>query len=154
MAYSQPSNRSTGDVITAAIWNQDVVANMIAMTPHGFSAIIDGGGAAITAGIKFDIYVPARCSLVKVTQLADTSGSIVTDLWKTTYSLFDNSTHPVAADSICSTSKPTIASAHKSQDSTLLNWTVQWEEGDVVRVNVDSCTSITRETLAGNVSYN
>lgn len=28
MAYVSPSNRTTGDLITAAIWNQDVVANM------------------------------------------------------------------------------------------------------------------------------
>lgn len=31
MAYSAPSTRSTGDLITAAIWNQDVVDNVIAV---------------------------------------------------------------------------------------------------------------------------
>lgn len=30
MAYSTPSSRSTGDIITAAIWNQDVVSNTLA----------------------------------------------------------------------------------------------------------------------------
>lgn len=31
MAYVAPTTRSTGDLITAAIWNQDVVDNMIAV---------------------------------------------------------------------------------------------------------------------------
>lgn len=31
MAYVAPSTRSTGDLITAAIWNQDIVDNMIAV---------------------------------------------------------------------------------------------------------------------------
>jgi hypothetical protein len=151
MAYQTPTNRSTGDIISAAIWNQDVVANMIAMTPHGFSAVIDGGGGAITAGIKFDINVPAKCVLTSIRLLQDQSGSIVVDMWKDVIGNFA----PTAADSICSASKPTISgSATPYVDSTLSSWTKEWAKDDVIRVNVDSCTTITRVTLAGDVSYN
>ena len=38
MAYVAPSTRTTGTLITASIWNQDVVANPIALSPHVLSA--------------------------------------------------------------------------------------------------------------------
>ncbi len=44
MAYVAPSTRSTGDLITAAIWNQDAVDNVIAV-----KAIADGAS---------EIYIP------------------------------------------------------------------------------------------------
>ena len=149
MAYSTPTSRSTGDVISASIWNQDVVDNMIAMTPHGFTAVIDGSGAPIVTGVKFDIYVPAKCTITKMTLLADQTGSIVIDLWKDTYANFP----PTDADSITSTSEPEINAGVKYQDESLTDWVVDCEEGDIIRVNVDSCSTITRCILAGNVAY-
>jgi len=149
MAYSAPSNRSTGDIISAAIWNQDVVANMIAMTPHGVSVVIDGGGAVITAGIKMDVEVPAKCSITANSLLADQSGSIVIDIWKDTFA----NAPPTVADTITASAKPTITTATKSTDSTLTGWTKALAVGDILRINVDSATTITRCTLALRVSY-
>ena len=52
MGYVAPTTRTTGEVITAAIWNQDVTDNMIAMTPHGASIVINEGGGVLTTGVK------------------------------------------------------------------------------------------------------
>lgn len=51
MAYASPSTRTTGDLITAAIWNQDIVANSQASVPDIFTTAGDTvyGTAADTA---------------------------------------------------------------------------------------------------------
>jgi len=48
MPYSTPSNRSTGDLITSAIWNQDVVANSKVIDP---SAATEGQVLKVNAGL-------------------------------------------------------------------------------------------------------
>jgi hypothetical protein len=149
MAWVTPTNRSTGDLMTAAIWNQDVVANPIALAATGLQFLIDGGGAAITTGIKMDLVVLAKADINSVTLLADQSGSIVLDLWKDTYANFP----PTVADTITAAAKPTISVATKSQDSTLTGWTKAWAEGDIIRVNVDSVATIQRVTCALDLVY-
>lgn len=108
--------------------------------------VIDGGGSEIGTGIKGDMVVPEG-TITAVTILADPTGSIVIDLWKCAYSSFDDSTHPVDGDSITASAPPTISGAVKSHDGTLTGWTTSITSGDIIRVNVDSCTSITRCTL-------
>ena len=46
MAWVTPSSRSTGDLITAAIWNQDVVANPIATAPITKGDLVAGDDSA------------------------------------------------------------------------------------------------------------
>lgn len=106
--------------------------------------IIDGGGVAITTGIKGDIEVPFACTIVRSTLLADQSGSIVVDVWKDSYANFP----ATDADSITASAPPTISTATNSQDTTLTGWTTSLAKGDILRFNVDSCTSITRATLS------
>jgi hypothetical protein len=110
--------------------------------------IIDGGGSAITTGIKGDLEIPFACTIKRVTMLADQSGSIVVDIWKDSYANFP----PTDADSITASAPSTISSATKSQDSTLTGWTTSIAAGDILRFNVDSCTSIERCTLALKVT--
>jgi len=110
--------------------------------------IIDGGGGVITTGIKGDIEVPFSCTLVSATLLADASGAIVVDIWKDDYSAYP----PTDADSMPggSGTPPTIsASGVKSQDTSFTNWSsTSITAGQTIRVNVDSCTTITRCTLS------
>lgn len=106
--------------------------------------IIDGGGATITTGIKGDIEFGYNCTITVSTLLADQSGSIVIDLWKDSYANFP----PTNADTITSSTKPTISSATKAQDSALTGWTTSVSAGQIIRVNVDSITSIQRVTLS------
>lgn len=104
---------------------------------------IDGGGAALTTGVKGYIEIPYACTINRVTMLADQSGSVVVDIWKDTYANYP----PVVADTITASAKPTITTATKSQDSTLTGWTTSVAAGDILAFNVDSATTITRLNL-------
>lgn len=110
--------------------------------------VIDGGGSAITTGVKGDLTVPFGCTINQVTLLADQSGSIVIDIWKDTYANFP----PTVADTITASAKPTISAATKAQDGTLTGWTTSITAGDTLRFNVDSITTVTRVTLSLKVT--
>jgi hypothetical protein len=105
--------------------------------------VIDGGGAAITTGVKQDLEVPFACTVLQSTLLVDVSGSIVVNVWKDTYANFP----PTVAGKITGSAPPTISSATKAQDATLTGWTTSISAGDLLRFNVDSCATITRATL-------
>jgi hypothetical protein len=108
------------------------------------SFIIDGGGSAITTGIKGDLTIPFGCVIDQWTLLADQSGSIVVDIWKDTYANYP----PTVADTITGSALPTISSALKGQSSTLTGWTATIAAGDTLRFNVNSASTVTRVTLS------
>jgi hypothetical protein len=105
--------------------------------------VFDNNGTALTTGVKGDLSIPYAATITGVTLLADTSGSIVIDIWKDTYASYP----PTDADSITAAAPPTISSATKSVDTTLTGWTTSITAGDILRFNIDSCTSITRCSL-------
>ena len=106
--------------------------------------IIDGGGSAITTGVKGDVVIDFGCNIQSVTMLADQSGSIVVDIWKDAYANFP----PDNGDTITGGAEPTIAAATKSQDTGLAGWTTGITSGDVLRFNVDSAATVTRVTVS------
>jgi len=110
--------------------------------------IIDGGGSAITTGIKGVLEIPFACTINRVTLLADQSGSIVIDIWKQAYADYP----PEDANSITASAPPTLSSALKSQDSTLSGWTTTIAAGDCLMFNVDSVATITWVTLSLKVT--
>lgn len=101
---------------------------------------IDGGGSAITTGVKGDLYVPFSITLKNVTLLADQSGSIVIDIWNDTIANYP----PTVADSITASDKPTLSTATNSQDNNISTWTTDINGGTTLRFNVDSITTCTR----------
>lgn len=106
--------------------------------------VLDGGGSAITTGAKkVYVTVPFDCTITKARLLADQSGSIVVDVWKDTYTNFP----PTVADTITASAKPTLSSAQKSEDSTLTGWTTSLSAGDIIEVNVDSASTVTKVML-------
>jgi hypothetical protein len=119
-----------------------------AVTTRAIACVIDGGGVALTTGIKSDVYVPYACTITAVTMLADQSGSVVVDIWKDTYAAYP----PTVADTITASAKPTITTATKSQDTTLSGWTKSIAAGSTLRFNVDSATTITRLHLSLTVT--
>jgi hypothetical protein len=122
----------------------DTWALETALFDAGFSVVIYEGGGVISTGVKLDVEVPYTGTLTAVRMGADQSGSIVVDVWKDTYANFP----PTVADTITASAKPTISAATKSQDTTLTGWTTAVTAGDILRFNVDSCSTITRCTLA------
>lgn len=102
--------------------------------------VIDGGGAAITTGVKGDLEIPFACTITRVTITSDTSCTAVVDIWKDTYANFP----PTDADSITASAVPTITTSTKNQDATLTGWTTAITAGDILRFNVDSNNNATR----------
>ena len=109
-----------------------------------FGLVIDGGGSAITTGIKGDVVVPYNMTITSWTLIADQIGSIVIDAWKDTYANFP----PNATDSITGSEKPTLSSSNKNQDLSLSTWTTNVTAGDIIRFNVDSASTVTKVTLS------
>lgn len=105
--------------------------------------VVDGGGSTITTGAKkVYISVPYAGTITAARLLAAESGSIVLDIWKDTYAAFP----PTVADTITAAAKPTLSGAQKAE-TTLTGWTTSVAAGDVLEINVDSVTTITKVTL-------
>lgn len=134
-----------GTPVTKKITRQNLLANARIRT---ITLALDGGGSAITTGIKADVSVPYACTITGVRMLADQSGSAVVDIWKDTYANYP----PTDADSITAAAPPTISGAVKSEDVTLTGWTTAITAGDTLRFNVDSAATITRLALTLTVT--
>ena len=104
---------------------------------------IDGGGSAITTGVKGYISIPYACTINTWVLLADQSGSIVIDVWKDTLANYP----PTVADTIAGSEKPTLSTATNNTDTNLTTWTTSVTAGDVIGFNVDSATTVTRVHL-------
>jgi hypothetical protein len=111
--------------------------------------VIDSGNSVISTGMKTYYEVPFNMQLTAVTLLADETGSIVLDIFKCTFAQFDaGTTHPVATDRVTASDQPTISGGVSSQDVTLTGWVTLWNKGDIIGVNVNSCSLIKRVTMS------
>lgn len=111
------------------------------------SFVIDGGGSAITTGVKGQVSIPADCLINGWNLTADQAGSAVVDVLHSTYAGF-----PTAA-SIAGSDRPTLSSAQKNQNAGPLSaWTTALTAGDILQFQVVSCTTCTRLVLTLNVS--
>lgn len=126
----------TGAIVAAANSNA---------TTSTFDIVVVMGGTSLATGIVkgVDIHFDFACTIVQWTLTGDASGSLVLDLWKDTYANYP----PTVADTITASAKPTISTATKGQSSTLTGWTTSVSAGDIIRINVDSVTTIVAATL-------
>lgn len=109
----------------------------------GFNFVIDGGGQAITTGFKGYVEVPFSMWITRWTIVADQTGSAVIDVLKSSgYAGFPT------VPSIAGSSKPTLSSAQKNQDTTLTGWTRQINGGDIVGFTVNSAATAQIVTVA------
>lgn len=130
----------TGDTISA---------NSYVGLPSGsFGITIDGGGSAVTTGVKGYVEMPYAGTITSWTILADQSGSAVIDLWKTVYAGLPAE----VGDSITASAKPTLSSSIKGQSSTLTGWTTAVAAGDIIAFNVVSASASTRITLSVTIT--
>ena len=145
-------NLATVGTITTGTWNalfqadlidDDDIDNTADVMSGSFGITIDGGGSAITTGVKGYIEIPYNMTIDRATVLLDQSGSIVVDIWLEQYVDYP----PTDADSITSSTPPTVTTAVKSEDTTLTSWTTSVAKGDIIGFNVDSCTTATRAHL-------
>ena len=149
MAYSPPNaGRTTGEVITASIWNQDVANNMLAAVtsfqPLQLSFIFDGGGGVIAVNTK--IYCPYKLPTFTISEWeieTDVTGSIQFDIWSDTYANYP----PTVADTIVASDHPLLSAANHGSGTALTGWTTTIAKDNTLVANVDSCGTITKATL-------
>lgn len=107
------------------------------------TVVLNGGGVAITTGLKGFLSLPVSGTWKKWRILsvdaAVTSGSIVFDVWKDTYANYP----PTVADTITASDKPTLSAATKAEGTALTGWTTAFTAGDVLGINVDSVSTVT-----------
>jgi hypothetical protein len=108
------------------------------------SATFDGGGSSPTVGTIGYVRVPYSGTITKASIFADVSGSAVVDVWKDVWANYP----PTVAGTIAASAKPTLSSAIKAEDATLSGWTTAVTAGDVIAFKIDSCTTITRLSIA------
>ncbi|MFA6065240.1 MAG: hypothetical protein WCW44_01255 [archaeon] len=114
------------------------------LSTQSFGVTIDGGSSAITTGVAGYVQIPYDCIIKSWTLLADQSGSIVLDVWKSAYA----NSPPTVANTITASAKPTLSSVQKNTDSTLTGWTTSVSAGDVIGFNIDSAATVTKVTLS------
>lgn len=140
---------STSSALAVGTNAQKLVANSAAT--NGVSWIDDDvaieiimGGGLISTGVQCYFEVPFAMTIEAVRIVSSVSGSIVVDIWKDTYVNFP----PTDADSITSSTPPTLTTATKAEDTDLTGWTVALAKGDWLVFNVDSVTSCVLVTLS------
>lgn len=106
-----------------------------------FNFQVDGGGSAITTGVKGQWAVPANCHITGWVLTGDQSGSCVIDVLKSSYAGFPSTS------SIASTDKPTLSSVQKNENLAVSVWTTALSAGDELQINVNSASTITRANL-------
>jgi hypothetical protein len=108
----------------------------------GIPFVIDGGGSAITSGVKYQgIEIPFAATIIGWTVTATASGNLVCTVSKATYA-----NHPTYT-AISGTEKPTLSSASKAQDSSLSTWTTALVAGDLLQLAVDSLATVNYATV-------
>lgn len=111
--------------------------------------IIDGGGEAITTGIKGDLWIPFACTVKSWRLLADQAGAIVIDVWNKADGA--GNYPPANGEAMPGGGKePTIsASDDYAEDDDVTDWaSTSIAAETTLRFNVDSCATIERVTLA------
>jgi len=115
----------------------------LATIATGITATFDGNGSPIVAGSKIYFSVPYAMTVTSWTIIADTVGSVIIDVWKSTYSSYP----PVLGGSITGSQKPTLSSANKNQNLNPNTWTTTISAGDCLIFNVDSASTVTKVEL-------
>jgi hypothetical protein len=125
-----------------------VVAGALAWTASSAAVAFtfgDGVAAIVAASEPAQwVEIPFDATITAVTLSADVAGSVVVDLQRTDYAGWPAD----AGDSICAAAKPTLASAIKSQDTTLTGWSTGLVRGQYLRAVVDTAASLHRVVVS------
>ena len=114
-----------------------------------FVFVVGNGVDVITTGIKVVLRVEFDCEITRWTMIAKESGSIVIDVNRyTSLANYDAGTKA----SITGTDKPDLVSDKSDDSVALTGWTVILNAGDILEAEVDSITTITRNTLSLRVT--
>lgn len=100
--------------------------------------IVGQAGAKITNGAKQPVKLDFACTIQSVELLADASGSVTVDIKRATYAGLPSFTSLVGAGV-----KPSLASAQKSQDTDLSDWSdTSLDAGDWLQVEISGADGV------------
>ncbi len=125
-----------------------VVSNQEIVASDAIEFVLNGGGSAITTGLKGYLRVPWSGTITSQELVCNQSGSIVLDIWVDSFDHFP----PNVADTITASAKPTLSSAQTDKDTTLTGWSTTVTAGDWFVFYVDSATTVTTCTLSLQVT--
>jgi len=106
--------------------------------------VIQGRNTVPQVGIFCDLLIPYNLIITGWTLVSNKSGSIVIDLWKSTYATFP----PTIANTVTGSAKPTLVSTNKNTSTTLTGWAIIWSKNEILRVNIDSAATANKFTLS------
>lgn len=130
------SNISSGTIATARLPSNQTFREVT------FS--LDGQGSAIsTSGTRtwYLSAIPFAGTITGWNLVADQSGSVVIDVWKT------NAAVPTVANTITASSLPTLSSAQSAFSGSISGWTTSVAVGDVFAFHINSASTITTLSL-------
>lgn len=151
MAWDTPASQTTGDLITVAIWNQNVVNNPTALITGQVSFEFDGGGAAISTDAYKYTTAPYKLVITAAELQAETVGDLVVDIWSIATASDYSSSRPANTDSICASAPPTLSCNAYVYDATLTGWTKTVAANSPLTARVESAAAITHAFL--NLKY-
>jgi hypothetical protein len=105
---------------------------------------VDGDGSTPGTGICADDYIPVACTLQFAVLQSTLAGSVAVDIWMTPFVI---NVPPTSANSIVSSTPPTLTTAQSSIDNILSGWTKSVPANTAVRYNINSISTLTRFTL-------
>jgi hypothetical protein len=118
----------------APIWQPEVGALEIG---------IDGHGAVPQTGVRADLVIPYDLTITDWSIIADQSGSMQLDIWKSTLANYP----PVDGGSITGSAPPALSNALTAASAALTGWSPALVKGDCLRINLDSVSTLTRATI-------
>jgi hypothetical protein len=144
MATKAYTDAATNDIATYARAQDTVVSNGI--TPRIIKSLgisIDGGGSVIASGTKGYLEVPVACTIISARIMADQSGSIAIETWRTNTTV--GNFPPTRAGALFTNY---LGTASSSLDSTFTgNTGLSLDAQDILGFNVTtnalSCTQVT-----------
>ncbi len=152
MAYDGMASKNSGDLVTAANWNQ-IGTNFTAILPCEIIAVFDGGVSAITTGTTVDIPIDFKCTITAADLLLSggyaSDATITADVWR------DESTdYPPTSDDYITGSAKLVGSTVSGQRASIniATWTTGLNAGDVLRFYVESCSLISKATARISVN--
>jgi len=121
------------------------VIGTLSVIKAGILVNINGQGSAIVAGSTTQIIgqVPFDMTITGWQIVSNIAGSIVIDIWKSTYGTYP----PVVGGSITGSQKPTLSSADKNQNLNPNTWSTSLTAGDALIFNIDSAATVTQVSL-------
>jgi hypothetical protein len=125
-----PSGGTPGDSL---VWvgpgQNDVAWATINSAYANIGVNFDGAGSLLGLGSFCDVVMPWPCTIISNELLVDPSGTVVVDIYKSTYAAYP----PVVGGKITASAPLNVSAGVKSVDTTLTGWSTTLLQGDILR---------------------